>query len=135
MAINGKLSFDKRDQAVKDLYDDKHPAQVLIFSSVGAAGLNLSIADIVIFFVSISSHRRCILAHLQLQDQPWSAQDERQIRGRAHRQPQKKVVTVIHLLANNSADLLMNDVARGKRAMFDAFVNTEFRDGKKISLS
>ncbi|RDB19056.1 Transcription regulatory protein SNF2 [Hypsizygus marmoreus] len=92
LAINGKVTFDK----------------VFIFSSVGSAGLNLAVADVVIFF-----------------DQPWSAQDERQIRGRAYRQPQKKIVKVIHLLANDSADLLMNDVARAKRDMFDVFVNKE----------
>lgn len=63
------------------------------------------------------------------QDQPWSAQDERQIRGRAHRQPQTKNVKVIHLLASDSADLLMNDVARAKRDMFDAFVNKELGQG------
>ncbi|GLB36948.1 putative aortic smooth muscle cell differentiation [Lyophyllum shimeji] len=108
LAINGKLSFDKRDKQVKRLYDDRDPARVFIFSSVGAAGLNLSIADVVI-----------------LLDQPWSAQDENQIRGRAWRQPQKKTVKTIHLLASDSADLLIHDMARQKRDMFDAFVNKE----------
>ncbi|KAF8074473.1 P-loop containing nucleoside triphosphate hydrolase protein [Lyophyllum atratum] len=112
LALNGKTSIENRNKHVRNLYDDKHPARVLIFSSVGSAGLNLAIADVLIFF-----------------DQPWSAQDERQTRGRAHRQPQKKTVKVIHLLASDSADLLMNDVARGKRDMFDAFVNKELRDG------
>jgi hypothetical protein len=54
LAINGKISFEKRDNIVKDFYDDRHPGRVLIFSSVGSAGLNLSIADVVIFFVSVS---------------------------------------------------------------------------------
>jgi SNF2 family DNA or RNA helicase len=63
------------------------------------------------------------------QDQPWSAQDERQIRGRAHRQPQKKIVKVFHLLAGDSSDILMNAMARGKRDMFDAFVNKELGRG------
>ena len=53
LAINGQIAFGKRDEYIWALYDDKHPARVLIFSSVGSAGLNLSIADIVIFFVSI----------------------------------------------------------------------------------
>jgi len=48
------MSFDKRDKTVKDFYNDEHPARVLIFSSVGSAGLNLAIADIMIFFVSAS---------------------------------------------------------------------------------
>ncbi|KXN81812.1 Chromatin-remodeling complex ATPase chain isw-1 [Leucoagaricus sp. SymC.cos] len=110
--INGKISFEQRAKTVKKFENPDSEARVLIFSTVGSAGLNLSIADVVIFF-----------------DQPWSAQDERQIRGRAHRQPQSKIVKVIHLLANDSADLLMNDVARGKRDMFNAFVNKELGEG------
>ncbi|KAF9442094.1 P-loop containing nucleoside triphosphate hydrolase protein [Macrolepiota fuliginosa MF-IS2] len=112
LAINGKISFDQRDKRVKELYSDRNPARVLIFSSVGSAGLNLAIADIVIFF-----------------DQPWSAQDERQIRGRAHRQPQEKVVKAIHLIANNTSDAVLYSVARGKANMFDAFVNKDVTDG------
>lgn len=129
LAINGKLAFDKRDKMVKNLYDDGHPARVLIFSSVGSAGLNLAVADVVIFFVSAPPFYAQVLFIEQLQDQPWSAQDERQIRGRAHRQPQKKDVKVIHLLASDSADLLMHSLARGKRDMFDAFVNKELGKG------
>ena len=64
-----------------------------------------------------------------VQDQPWSAQDERQIRGRAHRQPQKKVVKSIHLLAADSSDLVMNDMALRKKDMFEAFVNKELGEG------
>ncbi|KAJ3565622.1 hypothetical protein NP233_g7514 [Leucocoprinus birnbaumii] len=102
LAINGKTSLKDRDLAVKHLYDDNHPAQTLIFSSVGSAGLNLAIADV---------------------DQPWSSQDEYQIIGRAHRQPQQKEVKVYYLHAMDSADSLIWQMARGKSAMFDAFVN------------
>ncbi|KAF9444080.1 hypothetical protein P691DRAFT_678274 [Macrolepiota fuliginosa MF-IS2] len=112
LIINGTMSFDQRDRRVKEFYSDKHPARVLVFSSVGCAGLNLAIADVVIFF-----------------DQPWSAQDERQIIGRAHRQPQKKPVKVIYLLARDSADVMMNRVAGRKRNMFDAFVNKDLAEG------
>ncbi|KAJ3560425.1 hypothetical protein NP233_g10845 [Leucocoprinus birnbaumii] len=111
LAINGAIPLEERDKRVKQLYDDDNDYRVLIFSSVGTVGLNLAVADTVIFF-----------------DQPWSAQDEQQIIGRAHRQPQKRVVKVFYLLANDSADLLMNSMARNKRDMFDAFVNKELRE-------
>ncbi|KAJ3564157.1 hypothetical protein NP233_g8477 [Leucocoprinus birnbaumii] len=111
LTINGQMSFDQRDKCVKDFYSEKNETRVLIFSSVGSAGLNLAIADVVIFF-----------------DQPWSAQDEQQIRGRAHRQPQNKVVKVIYLLAKDSADLLLHGVARGKRDMFNAFMNSKLAE-------
>jgi len=65
-----------------------------------------------------------------MQDQPWSAQDERQIRGRAHRQPQKKEVLVIHLLANNTADIVLSGMARGKHDMLEAFLSKQSNQGK-----
>jgi len=47
------MSFEKRDQTVQEFYKEDGP-RVLIFSSVGSAGLNLSIADIVIYLASWS---------------------------------------------------------------------------------
>ncbi|KXN82140.1 SWI/SNF-related matrix-associated actin-dependent regulator [Leucoagaricus sp. SymC.cos] len=114
--INGRTNFEERDKTV-DKFRKDTSIRVLIFSSVGSAGLNLSIADTVIFF-----------------DQPWSAQDERQIIGRVHRQPQKKEVKVIYLLAENSADLVVNKMAERKRNMFDAFMNRELRSDLKSIL-
>ncbi|KAJ3885134.1 P-loop containing nucleoside triphosphate hydrolase protein [Lentinula edodes] len=110
--IDGNDSFDKRANVVAAFQQDGGP-RVLIFSSVGTVGLNLSIADVVVFF-----------------DQPWSAQDERQIRGRAHRQPQSKVVRVIHLLANDSSDIIIYNISRGKEHLFDAFLNKQLGQGK-----
>jgi hypothetical protein len=52
-----------------------------------------------------------------------------QIRGRALRQGQQKIVTCIHLLADKSSDLLMNAMARDKGDMYDAFVNQEAGKG------
>ncbi|KIK51761.1 hypothetical protein GYMLUDRAFT_251819 [Collybiopsis luxurians FD-317 M1] len=113
LAIDGNVSFERRAQTVAEFHES-NDARVFIFSSVGTAGLNLAIADVVIFF-----------------DQPWSAQDERQIRGRAHRQPQREVVKAIYLLADNSTDILMNNMARGKKDMYEAFVNKDI--GKELS--
>lgn len=63
------------------------------------------------------------------QDQPWSAQDERQIRGRAHRQPQTREVRCYHLLANDTADIILSGLARGKRDMMEAFLKKETGQG------
>lgn len=51
----------------------------------------------------------------------WSARDEEQIRGTVHQQPQKKVVKSIHLLVNNTADVLAADLAEGKKTALNAF--------------
>jgi hypothetical protein len=48
---------------------------------------------------------------------------------RAHRQPQKKIVKAIHLLASGSSDVLLNSIALRKREMFDAFVSKERGQG------
>jgi TATA-binding protein-associated factor len=50
LAIDGSMSFKKRDKIIADFHSPDSP-RVLIFSSVGSAGLNLAIADVVIFFV------------------------------------------------------------------------------------
>jgi hypothetical protein len=44
-------------------------------------------------------------------------------------------VKAIHLLAEDSSDLLMNDMALRKQDMFDAFVNKELGSGAWYALS
>ncbi|KAH6899432.1 P-loop containing nucleoside triphosphate hydrolase protein [Coprinopsis sp. MPI-PUGE-AT-0042] len=58
-------------------------------------------------------------------DQPWSAQDIRQIIGRCYRQRQTRTVYVYHLTANDTADVPLAAIARGKKAMLDAFVTRD----------
>ncbi|KAK7034787.1 hypothetical protein VNI00_012195 [Paramarasmius palmivorus] len=110
--IDGSISYQQRDRIIAAFKKPGGP-RVLIFSAVGSVGLCLTVADVVIFF-----------------DQPWSSQDIRQIRARAHRQPQKKIVRVIHLLAGETTDILLNNMAMQKKDMFEAFVNVEL--GKEL---
>ncbi|KAJ8085323.1 hypothetical protein PM082_004119 [Marasmius tenuissimus] len=103
--IDGQTTLEKRAEVIRQFLDP-HGPRIFVFSSVGATGLNLTIADVVIFV-----------------DQPWSAQDEDQIEARACRQPQTKVVKCIHILIDGTADCLMNEIARSKDIMFKAFAN------------
>lgn len=57
-----------------------------------------------------------------LKDQPWSAQDERQLIGRIWRQPQTKVVKIMHLLATDTTDIVLHSQAQGKAFMLDLFL-------------
>lgn len=50
LAIDGSMTYERRDAVVAKFHMPEQ-ARVFIFSSVGSAGLNLSIADVVIFFV------------------------------------------------------------------------------------
>lgn len=70
----------------------------------------------------------------QPQDQPWSAQDERQIRGRVHRIPQNQVVKCYHVLGMGTADMILSDQARGKRDMMEAFLSEKRGQGECILL-
>jgi hypothetical protein len=56
-------------------------------------------------------------------DQPWSAQDERQLIGRIWRQPQSKQVKIIHLLAIDTTDIVLHSQAQGKAFMLDLFLD------------
>ncbi|TFK31185.1 P-loop containing nucleoside triphosphate hydrolase protein, partial [Crucibulum laeve] len=105
--LTGTVPIEKRNGIVKDFYSDGGP-RLLIFSSVAAAGVNMAIANIII--------------HL---DVCWSAQDMRQIVGRVYRQPQEKVVHSIHLIARNTSDVVMYDMALGKKTMLETFVNRD----------
>ncbi|KAF8500014.1 P-loop containing nucleoside triphosphate hydrolase protein [Hysterangium stoloniferum] len=107
LSIDGKDDFDLRDVTVDEFHKPDNP-RILIISSIGGTGLNLTICDVIILF-----------------NQPWSSQETRQIRGQAYRQPQKKVVKVIHLLAGESSDILLNQIALQKEDMFNAFVNKD----------
>jgi SNF2 family DNA or RNA helicase len=51
LSIDGNMAYSKRDEIVAQFHSSNSP-RVLIFSKVGSAGLNLSIADRVIFFVN-----------------------------------------------------------------------------------
>jgi len=132
--IDGGMPFEKRATNV-ERFRTEPLISVLIFSSVGGVGLNLSCANIIIFLVRLTTSHPSVSYSLNIcfQDQPWSAQDERQIRGRAHRQPQKKEVKCYHLLAANTADIILSSMAQGKKDMMEAFLSTEVAKGMSIS--
>jgi TATA-binding protein-associated factor len=44
------MSFEKRAEIIAEFHAPQSP-RVFIFSKIGSAGLNMSIADVVIFFV------------------------------------------------------------------------------------
>lgn len=53
--IDGHSSYDARAKVLKT-FDEDQSFRVLFFSSVGASGLNLSKASIVIFLVSFDDY-------------------------------------------------------------------------------
>lgn len=58
----------------------------------------------------------------------------RQINGRVHRQPQRKSVHAIHLIAADTSDVIMFGMANGKKGMLETFVNRKSGEGKQKKL-
>ena len=52
LVVDGSMSFEKREQIISQFSKPGGP-RILIISRIGSAGLNLSIADIIIFFVNV----------------------------------------------------------------------------------
>lgn len=52
--------------------------------------------------------------------------------GRVHRQPQKKPVLSIHLLGNETADVLVANMAEGKQDMMEAFLSKKAGQGEFV---
>ena len=72
------------------------------------------------------------MANLWGQDQTWSAQEEHQIRGRLYRQGQKHDVVCYHLIAQNTADMVLSSLAQGKKQMMEAFLSTDKAKRKRL---
>ncbi|KAG0695737.1 P-loop containing nucleoside triphosphate hydrolase protein, partial [Suillus ampliporus] len=89
LTLNGSLGVDERNEIIKKFNTDPS-ARVLLFSSVGAVGLNLTVASVVILF-----------------DQCWSRMLVNQIIGRAWRLGQQEVVLVYNMVALGTVDVLM----------------------------
>ncbi|KIJ45378.1 hypothetical protein M422DRAFT_251151, partial [Sphaerobolus stellatus SS14] len=105
--IDGQTTLRNCTKAVK-LFTTDPNIRILIFSSVGSSGLNLSVAK-----------------YLILLDQPWSAQDTLQLIGCLHRYPQTEEVTCFSLLALDTAEMIISELAGQKAGMMDAFLKND----------
>ena len=60
----------------------------------------------------------------------WSAQEDRQLQGRLHRQGQLKQVLVYRLIAYGTPDVYLNNISFTKERMMDAFTTASDTMGK-----
>ncbi|KAG9318996.1 P-loop containing nucleoside triphosphate hydrolase protein [Chiua virens] len=112
VAVNGTQSAEQRDQTIVAFQTDAN-CRVLLLSNVGAVGLNLTAATVVILF-----------------DQCWSRMLVNQIIGRAWRLGQTEAVVVYNMVCDQTVDCLMTDYAQGKGSMLEQFLAT--RHGRDI---
>ncbi|KIJ57836.1 hypothetical protein HYDPIDRAFT_34751, partial [Hydnomerulius pinastri MD-312] len=110
LVLNGTQTAEERVEVVKKFNTDPQ-ARVLLFSAVGAVGLNLTAAHIVILF-----------------DQCWSRMLVLQIAGRAWRLGQTKTVLLYNLIGIATVDMLMGDYAQAKGDMLHEFLSPGVRN-------
>lgn len=85
--LDGSIRSDERNLAVKNFTEDDSAFVFLLSTRAGGLGLNLTVADTVIFY-----------------DSDWNPQMDLQAQARVHRIGQEKPVTVIRLVTSNSAE-------------------------------
>ncbi|KIM38289.1 hypothetical protein M413DRAFT_12967 [Hebeloma cylindrosporum] len=102
--LSGAMTPKQRDDNL-ELWRHDPECRVLLFTSVGNTGLNMTEARNVI--------------HL---DPGWSSTPATQTDGRAWRYGQEKTVHVYHLLALNTTDIIMHGHSNEKTTMMNAFV-------------
>ncbi|KAG9098672.1 hypothetical protein FRC06_006082 [Ceratobasidium sp. 370] len=101
---DGTMSTRKREVAVRRFTEDNN-CRIMLISNVGAAGLNLTVASVVIFVSGV-----------------WSGLERMQIIGRLWRFGQMRDVIVIDIVAPGSIDLALAGYANGKIMMSDVFL-------------
>ncbi|KAG2335426.1 hypothetical protein BDR05DRAFT_898554, partial [Suillus weaverae] len=106
LTLNGTNTAEERHEIV-NRFNTVPEERVMLFSNVGAVGLNLTVASIVILF-----------------DQCWSRMLVNQIIGRAWRLGQEETVLVYNMVAVGTVDVLMIDHGEGKGTMLGQFLST-----------
>ncbi|KAG8739125.1 hypothetical protein FRC10_006123 [Ceratobasidium sp. 414] len=101
---DGTMTARKRDAAVHKFGTDDD-CRIMLISNVGAAGLNLTAASIIILVSGV-----------------WSGQERMQIIGRVWRYGQWRDVVVVDIIAPGSIDLALAGYANGKTMMSDSFL-------------
>ncbi|KAG2136436.1 hypothetical protein DEU56DRAFT_756342 [Suillus clintonianus] len=105
LALSGSNTIDERNDIIHK-FNTVPEHRVLLFSTVGAVGLNLTVATVVILF-----------------DQCWSRMLVNQIIGRAWRLGQVETVLVYNMVALGTVDVLMVDHGEGKGKMLGQFLD------------
>ncbi|KAH8114058.1 P-loop containing nucleoside triphosphate hydrolase protein [Phellopilus nigrolimitatus] len=116
LSVTGKQSAKKRQHNISEFKDPRRNNRVLVLSSVGNAGLNLHEARFLIFA-----------------DTVWSGQQEEQIIGRLHRQPNRQQVHVYIPRASGTSDVILSRMSRNKEDLLGAFMNTDDDDDPFVS--
>jgi hypothetical protein len=129
----GKTSTAQRAKLIHSFGTPAGP-DVLLMSSVGATGINLAAARVVILVVrglELNHRLGPQLTWAWTQDQIFSWCAKEQIIGRLNRGKQLQTVIVYDLVALMTGDVALNSIARDKKGVLEAFLQkTEYGQGE-----
>jgi hypothetical protein len=113
-----------RNQIMDEFRRNEIP--VLLLSNVGKVGINLSAANILIVMVWRADSISLFTSYDGVSQDPlFSNQELRQVIGRVWRYPQQRQVIVYRLVALNTADTVLQEIAENKDRLLDAFAATD----------
>jgi hypothetical protein len=123
LEYDGRMSLAARKAAIENFEKDDE-ATILLISSVGTTGLNLTVASVVIFVVSLLMNRHILRrGWLTISKSGlWSGQETKQTIGRVWRHGQIDPVVVYHVIAPNSVDEVLLGYANGKTLQMERFM-------------
>ncbi|KDN36761.1 hypothetical protein RSAG8_10625, partial [Rhizoctonia solani AG-8 WAC10335] len=104
---DGSMTLKKRQEADDKFTTDKD-CRIMIISNVGSAGLNLTVASVVILVSPV-----------------WSGSENHQILGRCHRHSQERDVLAYQIIAPEGVDLALMGIASGKTLTSDQFMMSQ----------
>lgn len=124
--ITGKES-DAQRAKVADSFGTADGVDVIIMSKVGSTGINLSAAHVLVLVVCRAFPYQhppspVLRPPTLAQDQIFSWWDKHQIIGRLNRGSQARKVIVYDLVALSTNDVVINDIARSKKDIVEAFL-------------
>lgn len=106
----GSLSAPARNKNLAAFANPAETRRVLILSAVGNVGLNLHMAQ-----------------HLIFGDVVWSGQTQHQIIGRIHRQPNDRQVYVYVPRVRGTTDLSLSEMSINKEKLLDTFLSAHWK--------
>ncbi|KAH0795468.1 SNF2 family protein [Histomonas meleagridis] len=109
--LDGNVAERDRHKIIDNFNKEDGPDILLLTTSVGGLGLNLQVANIVIFM-----------------ENSWNFTDDDQAIARAHRMGQTKQVTVFNLITDETIESRILETQKQKRKVAQAIINDENED-------
>lgn len=106
--IDGRSSDTERNRIIENFKRDDGKDFLLLTARVGGLGLNLPVANVVIFV-----------------ENSWNPKEDDQAMDRAHRLGQQRQVTVFNLVTDGTIEVKIMETQKRKRKVIDTIINND----------